>query len=115
MPFNSLFAWIIKKRIHQIALFKQYPWEVQEELLHKLLRTAEDTNWGTAHQFSSLNGYEDFKKALPLTDYTTIKPSIDQMMDGEKNVFWPGETKWFAKSSGTTAARSKCALTRRAG
>jgi hypothetical protein len=107
MPFNSLFAWIIKKRIHQIALFKQYPWEVQEELLHKLLRTAENTNWGTAHQFSSLNGYDDFKKALPLTDYTTMKPFIDRMMDGEKNVFWPGETKWFAKSSGTTAARSK--------
>lgn len=107
MPFNSIFAWIIKKRIHQIALFKEYPWEVQEELLLKLLRTAEQTSWGNQYKFSSIRNYNDFKKALPLTDYTTLKPFIDRMMDGERNVFWPGETKWFAKSSGTTADRSK--------
>jgi GH3 auxin-responsive promoter len=28
-------------------------------------------------------------------------------MRGEQNVLWPTETKWFAKSSGTTNARSK--------
>ena len=29
------------------------------------------------------------------------------MMLGEKNLLWPGETKWFAKSSGTTHDKSK--------
>ena len=28
-------------------------------------------------------------------------------MEGEKNILWPGQTKWFAKSSGTTNDRSK--------
>jgi hypothetical protein len=107
MPFNSLFAWIIKKRIHQIALFRQYPCEVQNELFHKLLVTAHATQWGKQHQFDRIKSYDQFKTAVPLMDYTSLQPHIDRMMSGEKNVFWPGETKWFAKSSGTTAARSK--------
>ena len=32
---------------------------------------------------------------------------IERMMHGEKNVTWAGEIKWFAKSSGTTADKSK--------
>jgi hypothetical protein len=34
-------------------------------------------------------------------------PYIDRARMGEKNVLWPGETRWFAKSSGTTDAKSK--------
>jgi hypothetical protein len=29
------------------------------------------------------------------------------LRDGEKDVLWPGEVKWFAKSSGTTSDKSK--------
>ena len=29
------------------------------------------------------------------------------MIEGKKNILWPGEIKWFAKSSGTTNAKSK--------
>jgi hypothetical protein len=29
------------------------------------------------------------------------------MMQGEQNILWPSEVRWFAKSSGTTSAKSK--------
>jgi len=29
------------------------------------------------------------------------------MITGDKNILWPGETRWFAKSSGTTSDKSK--------
>ena len=37
MPFNSIFSWIIKKRIHQIDLFKKYPLDVQNEVFQTLI------------------------------------------------------------------------------
>ena len=43
---DSVIHWLIKKRIHQIELFKKYPFDVQEELFKKLISTAKDTEWG---------------------------------------------------------------------
>ncbi len=107
MPFNSLFAWIMKKRIHQIDLFRKFPHEVQEELLGKLISSAENTEWGKKYNFSSVSNYQDFKKSCPLQDYDTLEPIIQRVMAGEQALLWNSDTKWFAKSSGTTSGGSK--------
>ncbi|TNE55760.1 MAG: GH3 auxin-responsive promoter family protein [Bacteroidetes bacterium] len=107
MPFNSIFAWRMKKRIHQIDLFRKYPVDVQHELLQQLLSTAVETEFGKKWVFRELRSYEQFRDRVPLSDYDTLKPFVDRMMRGEKDLLWPGETKWFAKSSGTTSDRSK--------
>ncbi len=99
---NSIAAWFMKKRMHQIELFMKYPDEVQGEWMHKLLRTAKDTEFGKKYNFSSIDSYEQFKKQIPLQDYETLKPSIERIRRGEEDVLWPGEINWFAKSSGTT-------------
>ena len=36
-----------------------------------------------------------------------MKGYIDRMRHGERNVLWPGQVKWYAKSSGTTNDKSK--------
>ena len=69
MPFNSIFAWRMKKRIHQIDLFRKYPAEVQEELMHKLIGFASSTEYGKKFNFSQLESYAEFSKAVPLQDY----------------------------------------------
>ncbi len=107
MPFNSIFAWIIKKRIHQIDLFRKYPLEVQHELLERMLDISKDTEWGRRCSYSSIKNYEDFNKHVPLQEYHDVEPIIKRLMAGEQNLLWPSETKWFAKSSGTTSSRSK--------
>lgn len=107
MPFNSLFAWIIKKRMHQIDLFRKYPVEVQNDVFTELISQGKQTVYGKKHNFSSISNYDDFKKAVPLVMYEDIQPWIDRVMKGEPQVLWPSETKWFAKSSGTTSGRSK--------
>jgi hypothetical protein len=107
MPFNSIFAWIIKKRIHQIDLFRKYPLEVQQELRERMLDFSKDTDWGRRHNYRSIKDYKDFNKAIPLQDYQDVEPFVQRLMAGEQNLLWPTETKWFAKSSGTTSSRSK--------
>ena len=104
---NSAASWILKKRIHQIELFQKYPNEVQEELLMNLLRTAENTTFGKTHGFSSILSYRDFVDQIPIATYEDLEPLISKSRQGENNVFWPTPIKWFAKSSGTTNAKSK--------
>ena len=104
---NSILTWVIKKRIHQIELFKKYPHDVQDEVLKKLIGFARYTDFGQKYAFDDLINYEDFKRRVPVHTYEQLFPYIDRQMRGEQNVLWPTETKWFAKSSGTTNARSK--------
>ncbi len=106
MPFNSIFAWMMKKRIHQINLFKKNPIQVQEELFGNLIRAGAKVTYGAINDFKLINSYEDYRKNIPLQTYEGLKPWIERAMKGEKSLLWPEKTKWFAKSSGTTS-RSK--------
>ena len=104
---NSILTWVMKKRIHQIELFKKYPYEVQDEMLKRLLSTARDTEFGQKYAFDDLMHYEDYKRRVPIHTYEQLFPYIERQMRGEQNILWPSEVKWFAKSSGTTNDRSK--------
>jgi hypothetical protein len=104
---NSVLSWYIKKRIHQIGLFIQYPHEVQGEWFRKLIQSARDTDWGLKYDYQSIRTVADFRERVPLNTYDSIKPYIDQLRAGQQNVLWPSEIRWFAKSSGTTSDKSK--------
>ncbi|MDP5229548.1 MAG: GH3 auxin-responsive promoter family protein [Cellulophaga sp.] len=105
--FNSIASWLLKKRYHQIELFLKYPAEVQEEVLTQLLFFAKDTEIGRKFEFSGILSYETFKNRVPITSYEEMEPAIERSRKGEQNIFWPTSIKWFAKSSGTTNAKSK--------
>jgi len=105
--FNSIASWLLKKRYHQIELFLKYPEEVQEEVLHQLIEIAEDTEIGRKYDFGSINSYETFRERVPISSYEEIEPIIERTRRGEQNIFWPTSIKLFAKSSGTTNAKSK--------
>ncbi|SHG02035.1 GH3 auxin-responsive promoter [Arenibacter palladensis] len=105
--FNSIASWLLKKRYHQIELFLKYPEEVQDEVLHQLLSFAEDTEIGRKYDFESIASYETFAERIPIVSYEEVEPMIERSRRGEQNIFWPTTIKWFAKSSGTTNAKSK--------
>lgn len=107
MPFNSIFAWVMKKRLHQIELFRKYPIDVQHELFEKLIEQGAQSEYGRKHQFHLINSYADFKQLVPLNNYETLQPWVERLMNGAQCLLWSQETKWFAKSSGTTSERSK--------
>jgi hypothetical protein len=107
MPISSIFGWLMKKRIHQIDLFRKYPAEVQQEWMERLILKGRSTEFGKQYDFNDIENYTQFKANVPLHDYNSIKPWVDRAVNGEEDVLWPGDTKWFAKSSGTTDTRSK--------
>ena len=104
---NSIASWFLKKRIHQMELFIKYPHEVQNELLKNLLSKARNTEFGKRYDFSEINSYETFRQRVPIQKYEDYQEVIERSRKGESNIFWPTPIKWFAKSSGTTSAKSK--------
>ncbi len=104
---NSIVNWLNYKRIYEIELFKKHPIETQREVLFDLLDQARDTEIGRQCQFKTITTEREFRERVPVRNYEAYSPYIDRLLKGEKSILWPGETKWFAKSSGTTNDKSK--------
>lgn len=105
--FNSITSWFLKRRIDQIEQFTKNPHQTQERVLLELLNTAKDTEIGKKHGFSDIKNYTQFARNTPLVTYEDFEPFIERARKGERNIFWNTPIKWFAKSSGTTNAKSK--------
>src|SRR5690554_5502848 len=104
---NSIITWAMKRRIDQINHFKNNPIEAQEGILNNLLLTARNTEYGRKYGFSYIKNRREFMEQVPIVNYEELFPYIDRLMKGEQKLLWPTEVRWFAKSSGTTNARSK--------
>lgn len=105
--FNSITSWFLKRRIDQIQEFVLDPHRVQERVLLELISNAKDTELGKLYNFAEVKNYEQFARETPLTTYEDFEPYVERARRGERNVFWHTPIKWFAKSSGTTNAKSK--------
>lgn len=90
-----------------MELFLKYPNEVQHELLHQLMEKAKNTEFGKKYEFASITNYKTFAERVPVHTYEAYEADIERSRNGENNIFWPTPIKWFAKSSGTTNAKSK--------
>ena len=104
---HTVVTWLLKKRVHDIELFIKYPNEVQRDELMSLLQTAKKTEVGKQYGFADIQQYEGFADRVPIRTYEEIAPMIERSRQGEQNIFWPTPIKWYAKSSGTTNAKSK--------
>ena len=100
-------SWVMRKRIHQIELFIKYPNDVQKDWLENLMYTAQHTEWGKKYAYQEIKSYEAFRERVPISTYENLAPYIERLRKGQENILWPTESKWFAKSSGTSGHRSK--------
>jgi len=103
----SIVRWFYANRINQIEHFKKYPVETQQESLLKIIAGSVSTEWGKEYDYSSIRSVRDFQSRVPVRTYEEYLPYIERLRKGESNLTWPGDIRWFAKSSGTTSAKSK--------
>ncbi len=104
---NNILSIKIKNRIKLIQKVIDNPYHFQKKILLNNISVAKKTVFGQQHNFRKIQSYEDFKEQIPIREYHDLKHYIDLSRNQEKNILWPGKTKWFAKSSGTTQNKSK--------
>lgn len=107
MGLTRIAAHFFSSRQKEIERHAKHADLTQKQVLQHLLERAKDTEYGRNHLFGSTKTYEDFAKNVPVNTYEELKGDIDRMRHGEENVLWPGQVKWYAKSSGTTNDKSK--------
>lgn len=88
------------------------PKQSQEKWFQKLIKEAKFTKFGLDHHFSFIKSHEDFTKLVPIRDYEGLKPYIDRVVAGEKNVLWKGSPLYLAKTSGTTSGAKYIPITK---
>ena len=104
---DSIGNLVMKNRMQTLEHSVNHPHDTQQEVLQQLLDTAKDTVFGKRFGFKNISNYEQFRQQVPLSDYEDLYPFIERLLKGEQNMLWPTTIKWFAKSSGTTGAKSK--------
>lgn len=91
---------------------RKNPATIQKNSLKKLLWKAQNTSFGKHYNFGDIYFASDpvkaFQKNVPVFDYNKIYEAWwHRTLNGEQDVCWPGKTKYFALSSGTSEAASK--------
>ena len=105
--FNMAVNWFIRQRIDQIQNFMKHPIETQNGVLFSQIFMADDTEYGRKYGFKDISSYQDFQQQVPIVNYEEFEPYIEKARQGQRDVSWPGIIRQFAKSSGTTNAKSK--------
>lgn len=107
MNSTKLINLFFKPRVNAIGRYNTEASFLQEQVLHKLIVAAKNTEWGKKYDYRTIVDYEEFKRRVPVSNYDDLKPYVERMRLGEQNLIWPSEIIWFAKSSGTTNNKSK--------
>ncbi len=81
--------------------------QCQYDIWQHLISSAEYTQFGKQYNFGNITSIAEFQATVPLHSYEKLQPYITLMMDGAENVLWNTPVEWYAKSSGTTNAKSK--------
>jgi hypothetical protein len=86
--------------------------EDQEKIRQQLVAKAIHTSFGKDHNFEKIKTHKDFIQNIPIRGYEELKPYVEKIIDGQKDVLWPGMPKYFGKTSGTTSGAKYIPITK---
>ena len=95
-----LYAYLVKRRNKK---WIDSPIKWQTNTFKKLIKNGVKTEFGKNHDFENIQSYEDYKEKVPVRDYEELRPYIEKVVNGEKDILWPGKPLYIAKTSGTTS------------
>lgn len=84
----------------------------QKNIMSNNCQAAKNTLYGKDNKLGEINTYDQFKAHVQVRDYEELRPYIDKVIDGQKDILWPGKPKYFAKTSGTTSGTKYIPITK---
>ncbi len=104
---NTLIKTLYSRRLRAIDRFRRHPLDTQDGQLRLLLSYGAQTDYFSRYKAAEISSAEEFRTKIPIVAYDDLQADIERMRSGERDILWPGRTRWFARSSGTSGARSK--------
>lgn len=114
MNLTGISKLIFSRRAREVASWEGREAEFQNKVLSRLIEKGRHTLFGRENGFEDIlaaDSHADmarlYRETVPLRSYEDFRPLVMRMVEGEKDILWPGTCDHFAQSSGTTGGRSK--------
>ncbi len=101
-----------KQTSKKISKWVNKPVETQDRIFKNLIDQAKNTLFGKDHSFETIESYSDFRSKVPIRDYEALKPYVEKVKEGKKDILWKGKPIYFAKTSGTTSGAKYIPITK---
>lgn len=109
--FTPLVRPYFQKKARRTLSWKDNTEPIQLNILLDHLKRAAQTKIGEKFGFvdiaHSSDPYKEYSKVVPTVHYEDIRDDVMEMIQGKKDVLWPGSCRNFAQSSGTSGGKSK--------
>lgn len=100
---DSLILLYAKSQYKKMMRWVNNPHKTQNRIFKKLMLTLSKTEFGKEKGIFSKISYKEFCEKISIQDYESLRPYIEKIKEGKKNILWKGLPKYFAKTSGTTS------------
>ncbi|MEO7081808.1 MAG: GH3 auxin-responsive promoter family protein, partial [Flavobacteriales bacterium] len=88
------------------------PLATQQAVLRKLIEGGRTTAFGKEHGLEKVTDHASLIQTVPLRDYEALRPWIERIVKGERDVLWPGLPLYLCKTSGTTSGAKYIPITK---
>lgn len=113
MSLKAIAAKVFARYIYgKIQKWVNNPIQTQQRVFGNLLQKASNTKFGKDHDFKTISSFEDFAKRVPIRDYEELRSYVEQVVEGKRDILWPGQPVYFAKTSGTTSGAKYIPITK---
>lgn len=89
-----------------------HPAATQQAVLRQLVAGGGRTAFGLEHKLGQVDGHRSLVQTIPLRDYEGLRPWIERIVKGERDVLWPGLPLYLCKTSGTTSGAKYIPITK---
>ena len=93
MNTTKLLSMVFYKRQKEIERYATDSDHIQLNQLSNLVMSAQNTEYGKKYDFNRVDTYQEFAEKVPLNTYDDLKPYIQGMLSGERDVLWEGGGK----------------------
>ncbi len=112
MSIKSFAAGLFANYVHRKSQkWIQQPVKTQQRVFESLITESKETVFGKDHGFEDIKNHQDFVERVPIRDYETLRPYVEQVVEGYPDILWPGKPVYFAKTSGTTSGAKYIPIT----
>jgi GH3 auxin-responsive promoter len=95
-----------RRRCGQLA--QENSAQIQERMLHGLVKRARNTRFGRDHRFDQIRSVADFQRAVPIRNYEALwNDYLRASYPVFEDLTWPGKIPFLALTSGTTQGTTK--------
>ena len=111
---DTIFVKKGNKALKDIEKSSLNPRKANEELLLKIVRENQDTEYGKKYGFKDIHSIDDYRKKVPFSNYDTFEPYISRMIKNkEKNLITAYDVIQYAETSGSVGVQKKIPVTTR--